>query len=45
MHRRLALSAAPLVFALFGAIMGMRIRRGGRGVGVLLSIGVWLVIT
>jgi LPS export ABC transporter permease LptF/LPS export ABC transporter permease LptG len=40
LHRRLALSAAPMVFALFGGLMGLRIRRGGRGVGVLLSIGV-----
>jgi lipopolysaccharide export system permease protein len=40
LHRRLALSVAPMVFALFGGLMGLRIRRGGRGVGVLLSIGV-----
>jgi LPS export ABC transporter permease LptF/LPS export ABC transporter permease LptG len=40
LHRRLALSVAPIVFALFGGLMGLRIRRGGRGVGVLLSIGV-----
>jgi len=39
-HRRLALSVAPFLFALFGALIGLRIRRGGRGVGVLLSIGV-----
>ncbi|HEY5883932.1 MAG TPA: LptF/LptG family permease [Pyrinomonadaceae bacterium] len=39
-HRRLALSAAPLLFALFGALLGLRIRRGGRAAGVLLAIGV-----
>jgi LPS export ABC transporter permease LptF/LPS export ABC transporter permease LptG len=40
LHRRLALSVAPMCFALFGGLMGMRVRRGGRGAGVLLSIGV-----
>jgi LPS export ABC transporter permease LptF/LPS export ABC transporter permease LptG len=39
-HRRLALSVSPLLFALFGGLLGMRVRGGGRGVGVLLSIGV-----
>jgi LPS export ABC transporter permease LptF/LPS export ABC transporter permease LptG len=43
LHRRLALSVAPLVFALFGALMGLRIRRGGRGVGVVLSIAVVVI--
>ena len=40
LHRKLALSAAPLVFALFGGLLGLRIRRGGRGAGVLLALGV-----
>ena len=43
LHRRLALSVAPLLFALFGALLGLRIRRGGRAAGVLLSIGVVVV--
>jgi LPS export ABC transporter permease LptF/LPS export ABC transporter permease LptG len=43
LNRRLALSAAPLVFALFGGLLGMRVRRGGRGAGVLLSIAVVIV--
>ncbi|MDQ5845789.1 MAG: LptF/LptG family permease, partial [Acidobacteriota bacterium] len=43
LHRRLALSFAPLVFALFGGLTGMRIRRGGRGAGVLLSLAVVVV--
>lgn len=43
LHRRFALSVAPLVFALFGGLAGMRIRRGGRGAGVLLSLAVVVV--
>jgi LPS export ABC transporter permease LptG/LPS export ABC transporter permease LptF len=43
LNRRLALSAAPLVFALFGGLLGMRVRRGGRGAGVLMSIAVVIV--
>ncbi len=43
LHRRLALSVAPLVFSLFGGLLGMRIRRGGRGAGILLSIAVVIV--
>ena len=42
-NRRLALSSAPLVFALFGGLLGMRVRRGGRGAGVLLSIAVVVI--
>lgn len=40
LNRRLALSAAPLVFALVGGLLGMRVRRGGRGAGILLSLAV-----
>jgi LPS export ABC transporter permease LptG/LPS export ABC transporter permease LptF len=43
LHRRLALSAAPLIFALCGGLLGMRVRRGGRGAGILLSIGVVVI--
>jgi LPS export ABC transporter permease LptF/LPS export ABC transporter permease LptG len=43
LHRRLALSAAPFVFSLFGGLLGLRIRRGGRGAGILLSIAVVIV--
>jgi lipopolysaccharide export system permease protein len=42
-NRRLALSAAPFVFALFGGLLGMRVRRGGRGAGILLSLAVVIV--
>lgn len=40
LHRRLALSTAPFVFALFGGLLGLRVRRGGRGAGILLSLGI-----
>lgn len=42
-NRRLALSVAPFVFALFGGLLGMRVRRGGRGAGILLSLAVVVV--
>ncbi len=42
-HRKLSLSAAPLVFALFGGLLGIRVRRGGRGAGILLSLAVTIV--
>ncbi len=38
LHKRLALSLSPLLFAFFGAMLGMRVRKGGRGIGVLLSV-------
>lgn len=38
MHKRLAMSVTPLVFAFLGAALGLRIRKGGRGFGVLLSV-------
>jgi LPS export ABC transporter permease LptG len=43
MNRRLALAAAPLPFALFGALLGIRVRRGGRGAGILLSLAVVVI--
>ncbi len=43
LQRKLALSAAPFIFSLFGGLLGMRVRRGGRGVGILLSLAVVLV--
>ena len=43
LHRRLALSVAPLVFALFGGLLGMRVKRGGRGAGILLSLAVVVI--
>jgi LPS export ABC transporter permease LptG len=43
LNRRAALSIAPFVFALIGAALGLRVRRGGRSVGVLLSLIVVIV--
>jgi LPS export ABC transporter permease LptF/LPS export ABC transporter permease LptG len=40
LHRRLTFSLAPFVFALFGSALALRVRRGGRGFGVLLSLAV-----
>ncbi|HEX8175256.1 MAG TPA: LptF/LptG family permease [Pyrinomonadaceae bacterium] len=42
-HRRLAFSMGPMVFALLGAGLGLRVRKGGRGFGLLLSLAVLLV--
>lgn len=39
LHKRLALSLSPIVFAFFGAALGLRAGRGGRSQGVLLSLG------
>src|SRR5437660_11876458 len=41
-HKRLAFSFAPLVFSFLGAALALRMRRGGRGLGVLLSLLVML---
>ncbi|HYK21703.1 MAG TPA: LptF/LptG family permease, partial [Pyrinomonadaceae bacterium] len=38
LNRRTALSVAPFFFSLMAAALGLRIRRGGRSVGVLLSL-------
>jgi LPS export ABC transporter permease LptG/LPS export ABC transporter permease LptF len=43
LHRRLALSVSPLVFSFLGGALGLRIRRGGRSVGVLLTLIVVIV--
>jgi LPS export ABC transporter permease LptG/LPS export ABC transporter permease LptF len=43
LHRRLALSISPLVFALLGGALGLRVRRGGKGIGVLLAIAILVV--
>ena len=41
-HKRLAFSLAPLVFSFLVAALALRMRRGGRGLGVLLSLLVML---
>lgn len=42
LNRRLALSLSPFVFALIGGALGLRVRRGGRGIGVLLSLAIMI---
>ena len=42
-HRRLTLSLSPVVFAFFGAGLGLKVVRGGRSKGVLLSLGSMLL--
>ena len=43
LNRRVALSAAPLVFSLLGGALGLRIRRGGRSIGVIVSLVVVII--
>lgn len=43
LNRRAALSVSPFFFALLAAALGLRIRRGGRSVGVLLTLAVVIV--
>ena len=38
LHKRIALGLSPLVFALFGAALATRFRRGSRGFGALISL-------
>ena len=42
-HKRLALSITPLVFSFFGAALALRMRRGSRGFGILVSLLIMLV--
>jgi LPS export ABC transporter permease LptG/LPS export ABC transporter permease LptF len=42
-HKRLALAMTPFVFSLFGAALGLRMRRGSRGFGILVSLLILLV--
>jgi LPS export ABC transporter permease LptF/LPS export ABC transporter permease LptG len=43
LHKRLALSFSPIVFAFFGAALGLRTGRGGRSQGILLSLASMLL--
>ena len=43
LHKRLALCCAPLALALLGAGIGVRVRRGGRAHGMLLSLASLLI--
>lgn len=42
-HRRLTLGLSPIIFAFFGAALGLKVVRGGRSKGVLLSLTAMLV--
>lgn len=41
-HKRLISSISPLVFALLAAALGLRVKRGGRGMGLMLSLLVFI---
>ena len=43
LHRRVAHSIAPLVFALLAGALGLRVRRGGRSIGILLSLAIVII--
>ena len=43
LNRRAALAAAPFVFSLAAVALGLRVRRGGRSIGVLLTLLVVIV--
>jgi len=38
LNRRTALATAPLLFSLLAAVLGLRVRRGGRSTGIILSL-------
>ncbi|MEK6336480.1 MAG: LptF/LptG family permease [Acidobacteriota bacterium] len=42
-HKRLAFSLSPLVFALFGSGLALRLRRGSRGFGVMMSLFIMML--
>lgn len=43
LNRRAALAAAPFVFSLVAVALGLRVRRGGRSIGILLTLLVVIV--
>jgi LPS export ABC transporter permease LptG len=43
LNRRIALAAAPFVFSLIAVALGLRVKRGGRSVGILLTLLVVIV--
>ena len=42
-HKRLSQAVAPLVFALLGGAIGLRIRKGGRGLGAVLTLSAMII--
>jgi LPS export ABC transporter permease LptG len=43
LHKRLTLGLSPLLFAFFGACLGLKVVRGGRSQGILLSLAYMLI--
>jgi LPS export ABC transporter permease LptG len=43
LHRRMTLALSPIIFAFFGAGLGLKVVRGGRSKGVLLSLTAMLL--
>lgn len=43
LHKRLALGLTPMIFAFFGACLGLKVVRGGRSQGVTLSLAYMLL--
>jgi lipopolysaccharide export system permease protein len=43
MHKRLAFAVAPLVFSFFATALALRMRRGSRGFGVLVSVAIFIL--
>jgi LPS export ABC transporter permease LptG len=43
LNRRAALAVSPLLFSLIGVALGLRVRRGGKSIGVLLSLMVVVI--
>ena len=43
LHRKLTLALSPIIFAFFGAGLGLKVVRGGRSKGVLLSLTAMLL--
>src|SRR5205085_12235070 len=42
-HKRLAFALSPFVFSIFGAALALRMRRGGRAFGVVVSLLILLL--
>ncbi len=43
LNRRTALATAPLIFSILGGVLGLKVRRGGRSIGVILSLVVVII--
>src|SRR5436190_6262740 len=43
LHKRFAFATAPFLFALVGGAIGLRVRRGGRSIGLVLSLGMLIL--